>query len=256
MGNAVYRGTGVSMGWWVSRRSYYREFRGRTRSSNGRDKVQLGGKRVGKWDKRGWLHVNRLVVSTLAWPCPAPGHYSLSCLLIKLCSWLFSWVRGSLFCVSLRRAPQVTETVSGVLASWDTRLQACCVWVCTSVCPAMCICVYLYSVHVCLFRNTHSGRTWGYEAAEVSPLLGYCICRLLIDLSSADEQLQVWDTQYVTEDLAQGHCRIPVGLQFANRRLFLSTSYVFRVYRSLCSHSLPFSGKILQEQNLRASSRQ
>lgn len=119
-----------------------------------------------------------------------------------------------------------------MLASWDTRLQACCVWVCTSVCPAMCICVYLYSVHICLFRNTHSGRTRGYEAAEVSPLLGYCICQLLIDLSSADEQLQVWDTQYVTEDLAQGHCRIPVGLQFANRRLFI---------KFLCFQGLPFT---------------
>lgn len=35
------------------------------------------------------------------------------------------------------------------------------------------------------------GWTWGYEAAKVSPLLGYWIWQLLTDLSSTDEQLQV-----------------------------------------------------------------
>lgn len=57
-------------------------FRGRTRSNKERDKMQLEGKKGGKGDKRGQLHINRLVVSTLV--CPAPGHDSLFCLLINL----------------------------------------------------------------------------------------------------------------------------------------------------------------------------
>jgi len=54
------------------------------------------------------------------------------------------------------------------------------------------------------------GWTWGYEAAAVSPQLGYWIWQILSDLSSTDEQLQVCDTGYVI-GYAQGVCRIPLG---------------------------------------------
>lgn len=37
-----------------------------------------------KGDKNDKLCANRLLVSTLLWPCPVPDHHSLSCLLIKL----------------------------------------------------------------------------------------------------------------------------------------------------------------------------
>ena len=38
----------------------------------------------------------------LAWPCPASGQCSLSCLPLKFYSYLFSLARGSLFCVRVR----------------------------------------------------------------------------------------------------------------------------------------------------------
>lgn len=44
-------------------------------------------------------HVNNLLVSIFVQPCPGPHQHSLSCLLIELNFYLFSWVEYCLFCL-------------------------------------------------------------------------------------------------------------------------------------------------------------
>lgn len=112
-GECCLQTLGLSMGCWDSRKSYYRAFRGRTRSNKEREKIQLEGKRVANEIKEasctwtGWLSTH---LSAL--------HHSLSCLLINLWSWQFSRVKGSVFrvtvyrdCKSLKKGSEITGAV-------------------------------------------------------------------------------------------------------------------------------------------------
>lgn len=64
--------------------------------------MDWGGTSVGKQSnkglKRGQLPVNRLVVSALVWPCPAPGHHRFFCLIKLLFLTIFPGEGLSVLC--------------------------------------------------------------------------------------------------------------------------------------------------------------